>query len=75
MSDINLTFASSSPVNLTFATTDINLSFNCFEPISWLDSLPEYNSDADATTAGKTWYVTGAAHESLPYGVLKKALT
>ena len=43
--------------------------------IAALDNLSEYSNDADATIAGKTWYITGAGHESLPYGVLKKALT
>jgi len=42
--------------------------------IAALDTLEEYNSDSDATTGGATWYVTGSGHESLPYGVIKKAL-
>lgn len=41
--------------------------------IAALDNLSEYISDAAAAAAGKTWYITGAGHESLPYGVLKKA--
>jgi hypothetical protein len=57
----------SSPVSVALSITDatpVTLALGCFDMRAWLGTVNEYDSDADAITAGETYYKASAAHES-----------
>ena len=69
MSDIVLELTISSP---------IELDFNCFDIVTWLNSLPVCDSDESAAIEGVAlngWYLTAYNHTEATGGVLKKRLS
>lgn len=59
MSDVTLTITNETPVELTFS---------CFDFVAWASTVNEYDNDADAISAGESYYKASASHESAPKG-------